>query len=494
MRVKGEGHRAVAANGTLRIPFMRKEDEGIYQCFIISPIASSVTSIMIRVKSNDSISDEDLNLWHQPDLLDHLPMVPPSKPSVSQSSADSALITWEVPTTDASLTGETMPIQFFKIQFRELRKGTRSEWRTLDEELNARSRAFEIMGLKTGVRYRFRVVAVFANNDNLSGPLSDRFRLSRRFATDDKSDQPPSTAPILTSILPLSPTSLRIGWRMPSVTSDSIEGYFIYIRPVNQTHEEEPFKKVTIIGHASHTYAFEDLEQNTGYEIMVQAFNFHGSSPQSKVMRQKTLRSTVLEEIDTKANHNRTQVKNDLQKRDSDLVDDGQVTLYLILAAALVGAVLVLVICCSVAGCVRRNRSRKQFSNTKLAIHEKYLDTSRQISLRQSQQTLQPTPSHSHHAPYLHSDQQLYASNSHTAETSFSSPNRLSQVMNRSNIGSSSLATLQDMVNRNPNLTEDSGSELNASYAEATSLGYEEYTDEPSRTSWKRRRKSEEFV
>ena len=50
-------------------------------------------------------------------------------------------------------------------------------------------------------------------------------------------------------------------------------------------------------------------------------------------------------------------------------------------------------------------------------------------------------------------------------------------------------------MNRNPNVTgEDSNSELNTSLAERVSLGYEEYTDEPSRMSWKRRRKSEEIL
>ena len=35
--------------------------------------------------------------------------------------------------------------QFFKIQFREFRRGgVRSEWRTLDDVINARSRSFEV--------------------------------------------------------------------------------------------------------------------------------------------------------------------------------------------------------------------------------------------------------------------------------------------------------------------------------------------------------------
>ncbi len=59
-------------------------------------------------------------------------------------------------------------------------------------------------------------------------------------------------------------------------------------------------------------------------------------------------------------------------------------------------------------------------------------------------------------------------------------------------------------VDRNPNAANDvaataavdesfcsSITDLNGS---RISLGYEEYTDEPSRTSWKRRRRSEEIL
>ena len=57
-----------------------------------------------------------------------------------------------------------------------------------------------------------------------------------------------------------------------------------------------------------------------------------------------------------------------------------QIALYLIIAGALVGTVLVLVVCCSAVGCAQRRRARKAFSSSNAAIHEKYLDTARSIS------------------------------------------------------------------------------------------------------------------
>ena len=51
-------------------------------------------------------------------------------------------------------------------------------------------------------------------------------------------------------------------------------------------------------------------------------------------------------------------------------------------------------------------------------------------------------------------------------------------------------------VNRNPNVGVISDDELfdEEDSEDGGSLGYEEYTDEPSKASWKRRRKSEEIL
>ena len=74
--------------------------------------------------------------------------------------------------------------------------------------------------------------------------------------------------------------------------------------------------------------------------------------------------------------------------------------LYLIIAGALVGTVLILVVCCSVASCTQKRRARKAFSSSNVAIHEKYCDTARSISTNR----LVASASGSH---YGASDQQI---------------------------------------------------------------------------------------
>lgn len=97
------------ANGTLHLPFARLADGGIYQCFASNAVGANSTALVLNVTSNSELSDEELEFWHRPGLLDHLPTVPPSKPKLEQSGRDSALIEWQVPNT--SLSGEMMPIQ-----------------------------------------------------------------------------------------------------------------------------------------------------------------------------------------------------------------------------------------------------------------------------------------------------------------------------------------------------------------------------------------------
>ena len=85
----------------------------------------------------------------------------PTKPNVTQVSAESVVIQWKLkPLEGEDATKPLVPVKFYKIQFREFLSGTsgkrRSDWHTLDEVIGADARAFEILGLHTDRRYRFR--------------------------------------------------------------------------------------------------------------------------------------------------------------------------------------------------------------------------------------------------------------------------------------------------------------------------------------------------
>lgn len=249
----------------------------------------------------------------------------------------------------------------------------------------------------------------------------------------------------------------------------------------------------------------------------------------------------------------------------SDVVPNDQLTLYLVIGGILVGVVLVLVVCCSVVGCIQKRKARDGLTSSNMAIHEKYLDTSRHISSLNLTSSGSRSGQPQHHGSYrttytdLDDDepsrsrskldrpptrsqshgainQSNHARASMVSETSFTSPHRLSQMLYSSstnhvhdpgrNAGfranSSSYVTEESpglshggqLVSKNPGVVTSSNfvpvsvnsigdgsmdTSFNPNLSQEDSSGrvsnfVDEYADEPSRTTWKRRRKRDETV
>ena len=122
----------------------------------------------------------------------------------------------------------------------------------------------------------FRVVAVYANNDNKPGGLSKKFRLDPQGGELAPRLKAPTVPPEITEVLPLGPDSLRIGWTMDRrafVAKDSVEGYFIYFK-----ERDGSTNKITIMGSTSHSHIVDDLKAGTEYEIRIRAFNLAGKA------------------------------------------------------------------------------------------------------------------------------------------------------------------------------------------------------------------------
>ena len=61
--------------------------------------------------------------------------------------------------------------------------------------IGPRSCSFEVLGLSDEVKYRFRIVAVLADDDNRHGDLSRRFRLDPEYDTDRAPRRSPKITP-----------------------------------------------------------------------------------------------------------------------------------------------------------------------------------------------------------------------------------------------------------------------------------------------------------
>lgn len=129
-------------------------------------------------------------------------MTPPSKPTINRLSDESVMIRWEVPPNSG------YPIQFFKIQYKELTRKT-SRWMTIDEDIPPHVHSFEVRDLRVGHAYRFRIAAVYSNNDNKVGANSDKFVLQK-----DATMRRPMYAPIITNAVPHNMSAILLKWKV----------------------------------------------------------------------------------------------------------------------------------------------------------------------------------------------------------------------------------------------------------------------------------------
>lgn len=96
-------------------------------------------------------------------------MVPPNQPNVTRLSDMSVMVRWSVPENHG------LPILFFKVQYRELGQKSNSKqakWMTANTEIPSHVRSFEVTDLLPEHTYRFRIAAVYTNNDNAVSPIS----------------------------------------------------------------------------------------------------------------------------------------------------------------------------------------------------------------------------------------------------------------------------------------------------------------------------------
>ncbi|RUS87885.1 hypothetical protein EGW08_004363, partial [Elysia chlorotica] len=98
------------------------------------------------------------------------PKYAPSTPEVVQLSDRSVKLSWTVQDK-----GNGQTIRFFKVQYKEM--APQKTWKTCDPQLAFSTRDFEVNSLKPGASYKFRVLAVYEDNDNRNSASTDVFTL-----------------------------------------------------------------------------------------------------------------------------------------------------------------------------------------------------------------------------------------------------------------------------------------------------------------------------
>ncbi|XP_011504968.1 PREDICTED: interference hedgehog-like isoform X2 [Ceratosolen solmsi marchali] len=204
-------------------------------------------------------------------------MVPPNQPNVTRLSDMSVMVRWSVPENHG------LPISFFKVQYRELGQKPNSKqakWMTANTEIPSHIRSFEVTELQPDHTYRFRIAAVYSNNDNAVSPISVRFHLSRK----DGFDSNTMPIPLLTHTEALSPNEVLLIWQNTNRSAD-IDGFYVYHRASTSAGD---YIKTTVEGKISSNITISHLQSDTAYEFKVQSFSVGAASEFSQILRQKT--------------------------------------------------------------------------------------------------------------------------------------------------------------------------------------------------------------
>ncbi|XP_067214309.1 interference hedgehog-like isoform X3 [Linepithema humile] len=202
-------------------------------------------------------------------------LVPPTQPNVTRLSDISVMVRWSVP------ENKGLPIQFFKVQYREQDPdGKQGKWMTANSEIPNHVQSFEVTDLQPAHAYKFRIAAVYSNNDNKLSPNSMKFNLNR----DVESNSHKMPIPLLTNTEALGPHEVLLIWQNPDKSTE-IEGFYIYHRASTSAGD---YLKTTVLGKDANNMTISHLQPDTIYEFKIQSFSVDAASEFSQILKQKT--------------------------------------------------------------------------------------------------------------------------------------------------------------------------------------------------------------
>lgn len=203
--------------GILRISEVKKSHAGTVQCFASNIVSTDCGNFSMSIIPKQisglqgyvSVTPKHKNRKHKNRDRDHgAPhMIPPSKPNVTRLNDESVVVRWKVPTSDNALA-----IKFFKVQYRDIsrEKDAASTWLTANTDIAPHITSFDVTSLKPDHTYRFRIAAVYSNDDNKPSPKSDAFHLKRL----DFETRNPLPIPTITATEPINSTSIKVYWEV----------------------------------------------------------------------------------------------------------------------------------------------------------------------------------------------------------------------------------------------------------------------------------------
>lgn len=279
-------------NGSLILHSVEKRHAGYVQCFARNSVGERSAGTLLQVNPTQIQSGEGPRVGSSSNRPVHNRkqkqqiMIPPSPPNVTRLSDESVMLRWHV-------RNEGLPIQFFKVQYRMTDSGKRKSWHTTNENIpygkerynsgkEIKNFTSSVTGLRADRNYRFRIMAVYSNNDNKESNTSAKFFLQRGATLE------PLAVPELVNIEEYSQTAVVLHWQLSSDADEQlISGYYAYYRPSASAGE---YLKATIDGAKSRKFQISALEPGTIYEFKLQSFSAVSASEFSALKQGRTQR------------------------------------------------------------------------------------------------------------------------------------------------------------------------------------------------------------
>lgn len=378
---------AMVDNRSLQLLHVQKRHAGVVQCFAKNILGETSKGNILRVNPLEITGEDEeplggVPMWplHESIGASSTPsggsknkggrrkykasMVPPSRPNVTRLSDESVMLRWSVPQNSG------LQITFFKVQYRRLGDGKnrRENWQTTSDNIpygnnygsgsgsgnnhwrqRNRDREYEmgnppknftssVTGLTAGKYYRFRIVAVYSNNDNKEGNTSLKFFLQNGTA---KSNLP---VPELREVETLSESTVVLHWSLVSLSqSEDIDGYYAYYRPADSAGE---YLKATVDGGRSRSFKIDLLRPGTAYEFKLQSFNSDAASEFSAIKQART-----------KNPHDHTASTSSTPVTGNKTADQQQNSMYPVIAGAAGGGLLLLIASLVACMCLKRREN-----------------------------------------------------------------------------------------------------------------------------------------
>lgn len=303
VEILGQDENLTVTDNRLIIHYAGQHHAGLYQCFLTNSAGTAHATARLRViphipsSSNVTLPTSGWGNWSLTEDEERrerkrlnrkgkrkklrgdsshegILMVPPTRPEVTKLSDHSVMVRWSVPPNNG------LAIKFFKVQYKDVARSS-SRWMTIDDDIAPHILSYEVSDLRTGHTYRFRISAVYSNNDNKQGPNSAKFALQKATSSGRKI----LAGPIIIHAEAISPSAINISWHYVDMDSLPIKGFFVHYRATTTAGD---FTKVSVNDPFSRDHIISYLLPDTFYEIKMQSFNEAGASTFSNTYKEKT--------------------------------------------------------------------------------------------------------------------------------------------------------------------------------------------------------------